>query len=186
MKLSDMFSDPPVGKKSPLPKPEATGWTKRFIDDLAAKMAREVGYRSGEALEPIVTELGGRIVTGNVPETGSTGYVEVEEGGKFLIALSPIPGTYRNNFTIAHELGHYFLHSRIGEKPLFATRQAGDRAEWEANWFAAGFLMPAEEFVEEWKKAEGSIGGLINRYQLSGGAIEIRRKTLEELGYKFG
>lgn len=56
-------------------------------------------------------------MTGNVPETGSTGYVEVEEGGKFLIALSPIPGTYRNNFTIAHEPGHYFLHSRLGEKP---------------------------------------------------------------------
>jgi len=69
-----------------------------------------------------------------------------------------------------------------GETPLFATRQAGNRAEWEANWFAAAFLMPAGQFVDVWNESGGSIGRLINHFQVSGGAIEIRRKTLEEFG----
>lgn len=182
MSFSQGFQEPKVGRTSPHPRPEATGWTKRSIDDLAARAAAELGYKPGADLKPIVEQLGGRVVVGTVPETGSTGYVEVDGEGKFVIALSPLPGEYRNRFTIAHELGHYILHSKIGEKPLFATRQAGSRAEWEANWFAAAFLMPADEFVVQWTESKGSIGRLINHFQVSGGAVEIRRDTLKEFG----
>lgn len=180
MSLSNRFQEPKVGRISPHPGPEETGWTKRSIDDLAARVAKQLGYQPGAPLEPIIKELGGKVVVGTVPETGSTGYVEVDGQGKFVIALSPLPGEYRNRFTIAHELGHYILHSKIGEKPLFATRQAGSRAEWEANWFAAAFLMPADEFVKIWTESGGSVGRLINHFQVSGGAVEIRRDTLKE------
>jgi len=182
MSFSNGFQEPKVGRRSDFPPPEETGWTKRSIDDLAARAAAELGYQPGADLKPIIERLGGRIVVGTVPETGSTGYVEVDGEGKFVIALSPLPGEYRNRFTIAHELGHYILHSKIGEKPLFATRQAGSRVEWEANWFAAAFLMPAEEFVKVWTESEGSVGRLINHFQVSGGAVEIRRDTLKEFG----
>lgn len=182
MSRSQGFQEPKVGRISPHPGPEETGWTKRSIDDLAGRVAAELGYQSGAPLEPIIEQLGGRIVVGTVPETGTTGYVEVDGEGRFVIALSPLPGEYRNRFTIAHELGHYILHSKIGEKPLFATRQAGSRAEWEANWFAAAFLMSADEFVRVWTESGGSVGRLINHFQVSGGAVEIRHKTLEEFG----
>jgi Zn-dependent peptidase ImmA (M78 family) len=182
MSFSQKFQEPTVGRVSHYPGPEATGWTKQSIDNFAAKAAGELGYTSGAPLEPIIEQLGGRIVLGTVPETGTTGYVEVDGEGKFVIALSPLPGEYRNRFTIAHELGHYILHSKIGEKQLFATRQAGSRAEWEANWFAAAFLMPADEFVKVWTESKGSVGRLINHFQVSGGAVEIRRDTLKEFG----
>jgi predicted transcriptional regulator len=182
MSFSQGFLEPTVGRKSVHPGPVATGWTKQSIDDLAARAAGELGYHAGADLGPVIRGLGGEIIVGTVPETGSTGYVEVDAKGKFVIAISPLPGEFRNRFTIAHELGHYILHSKIGETPLFATRQAGNRAEWEANWFAAAFLMPAGQFVDVWNESGGSIGRLINHFQVSGGAIEIRRKTLEEFG----
>jgi len=128
-----------------------------------------------------VEQLGGTVVIGPVDSTGSTGFLQVEEDGSFLIALSPLPGDHRNRFTIAHELGHYFLHAKVGKQKLYATRQAGSRVEWEANWFAGSFLMPAQQFVEAWKRHRGRIGYLISHFRVSGGAIQIRADTLREM-----
>jgi|GEM_PF-323146 len=168
-----------------LPAPKETGWKKRSIDQLGEKAAKALECDPGADLVAIVKSLGGKVVYGPVDRTGSTGFLEVSKTSddKFTIALSPYPGHYRNRFTIAHELGHYFLHSKAGEQELYATRQAGSRVEWEANWFAAAFLMPSEYFVKEWNQSGGSIGHLIDRFQVSGGAIEIRRDTLRDFGH---
>ncbi|MCB1087911.1 MAG: ImmA/IrrE family metallo-endopeptidase, partial [Verrucomicrobiae bacterium] len=182
MSFSQGIPEPTVGRISDLPAPQATGWTKQSIDDFAAKVAEELDYQPGTSLKPLIEKIGGKIVLGPVPDTGTTGYIEVKGPAQFTIALSPLPGDYRNRFTIAHELGHYILHSKIGAVPLFATRQAGSRAEWEANWFAAAFLMPANAFVDAWRESNGSIGRLINRFNVSGGAVEIRQKTLRDFG----
>lgn len=56
----------------------------------------------------------------------------------------------RDRFSIAHELGHYFLHFRMTKQAMVAQRFGSTREEWEANWFAAGFLMPAAEFHEHY------------------------------------
>ncbi len=167
-----------------LPSPKETGWTKRSIDRLGERAAKALGCDPGADLIAIVKSLRGKVIFGPVDRTGSTGFLEVSKASdvKFTIALSPYPGHYRNRFTIAHELGHYFLHSKTGGQELYATRQAGSRVEWEANWFAAAFLMPSESFVTEWNQSGGSIGHLIDRFQVSGGAIEIRRDTLREFG----
>ena len=180
--------------RSDLPAPEATGWSKRAIDELGERASCGLGYQPGsdfQSLAALVADrLKGEVLYGPVDRTGSTGFLEVPESGdggapsRFRIVLSPYPGEYRNRFTIAHELGHYFLHSKAGQQPLYATRQAGSRPEWEANWFAAAFLMPATLFVEQWNGCEGRIGHLINRFQVSGGAIEIRRDTLKEFGHE--
>lgn len=164
------------------PKPQETGWTKRSIDGLAAEIAEKLSYKPGADLQPIVEHLGGKVVLGPVDETGSTGFLQVEEDGDFVIALSPLPSENRNRFTIAHELGHYFLHAKIGKKKLHATRQAGSRVEWEANWFAGAFLMPADPFVKAWEKHNGRVGFLISQFRVSGGAIEIRADTLRQMG----
>jgi len=147
--------NPPLPVRPDYPKPEQTGWTKRAIDGIAAQVAAKLRYEPGADLEPIVEELRGKVVVGPVDETGSTGFLQVDEDGTFVIALSPLPGENRNRFTIAHELGHYFLHAKIGKKKLYATRQAGSRVEWEANWFASSFLMPADAFMKAWQKHNG-------------------------------
>lgn len=187
------FTTGPVPGRLPvrndLPAPVETGWTKRSIDELGERAAARLGYEPGGDLVELVERLGGEVLYGPVDRTGSTGFLEVPPSAdvkdgdpRFRIVLSPYPGEYRNRFTIAHELAHFFLHSKAGQQPLYATRQAGSRVEWEANWFAAAFLMPTEAFVAAWNQANGRIGHLINRFQVSGGAVEIRRDTLREFG----
>lgn len=59
-------------------------------------------------------------------------------------------GTARQNFTIAHEMGHWELHKELflreGEKyqflPRFADPDQNNPLEKEANHFAANLLVP--------------------------------------------
>lgn len=55
---------------------------------------------------------------------------------------------FRQNFTIAHELGHWFLHrNRVNEYQVLMRRPIGGEKsplEKEANFFAASLLVPAE------------------------------------------
>ena len=52
-----------------------------------------------------------------------------------------------------------------------------ERAEWEANWFAAGFLMPQSKFVEASTKMTDS--ELATYFNVSSQAVEIRKRTLK-------
>ena len=58
----------------------------------------------------------------------------------------------RQRFTIAHELGHYFLHRHEGniftDEIFFRAGYLGNekqKMEWQANEFAASILMPRNE-----------------------------------------
>ena len=53
----------------------------------------------------------------------------------------------RHRFTIAHEIGHYFLHKDVSSFSRCAdieTIPAYKDAEWQANVFSAAFLAPPE------------------------------------------
>jgi hypothetical protein len=59
----------------------------------------------------------------------------------------------RINFTVAHELGHYLLHRadhpngiRCGEQDVVRWDSAYGQIEHQANQFAAGLLMPLDDF----------------------------------------
>lgn len=59
----------------------------------------------------------------------------------------------RQLFTMAHELGHYFLHKQKQE--VFYRQAAlvlGGKAkvETEADWFASSLLMPRELLTQYW------------------------------------
>lgn len=64
----------------------------------------------------------------------------------------------RKNFTIAHELGHYFLEFSPEKGKIFAHRENGpaySARENDANSFASELLMPHElldNFIKEIKK----------------------------------
>lgn len=79
--------------------------------------------------------------------------IKTNDNNKFLITyLSDRPET-RTLFSIAHELGHLFLHL-LDENGKIICREGLQRSmertkqELEANEFAAAFLMPDEEFIE--------------------------------------
>ena len=159
--------------------PTPSGLAKTVVDDLAARVAEKVGYKAGESLVNIVNSLGGNLDYQPWTEATGGGSLEVNPDQKtFRIRISPYAGELRNRFTIAHELGHYFLHSDVGKKAIKAERAGTGRVEWEANWFAAGFLMPAEQFKKDWEKHRENIGKLISIYQVSEPVIDIRREYL--------
>ncbi|OCX67546.1 hypothetical protein A6M27_11545 [Acidithiobacillus thiooxidans] len=88
------------------------------------------------------------------------------------IKLNPLNTQYepRKNFTIAHELGHYFMHFENScrefidnKKTMNRTASFWDRKESEANDFAANLLMPvsliltnSKHIIDEYKKENGS------------------------------
>ncbi len=62
----------------------------------------------------------------------------------YLAACNDDP---RHRFTIAHELGHYFMHdesTRFSRCPRNATIPSYRDPEWQANVFASSFLMPKD------------------------------------------
>jgi Zn-dependent peptidase ImmA (M78 family) len=119
---------------------------KTHIDDFASKVAAKLGYAAGDPLEPIVTHLGGHIIYETL-ESLNPASIQVRKQGDFDIYLPLDTSPERDRFSIAHELGHYFLHfPETNNRAMYATRFGSTRVEWEANWFAAGFLMPAGEF----------------------------------------
>lgn len=169
--------------------PKPTNWPKMSVDGFAAKIAGMLELKPGADLQPTVESLGGEIVYGwQTLDEYDGGSIVVRAKDDFTIYLSELTSPKRDRFTIAHELGHLILHymplvEQHGEDIVMrATREkrAGDpvheRAEWEANWFAAGFLMPREIFTT--KAGELREGQLATYFNVSPSAIAIRKKTL--------
>jgi Zn-dependent peptidase ImmA (M78 family) len=83
----------------------------------------------------------------------------------FEIAISPYQSAKRKKFTIAHELGHLFLHMgylldpdlwNVQDEKIY-RRFGTNEEEYQANEFAAALLMPKEEFEKTVSElAEGS------------------------------
>lgn len=80
-----------------------------------------------------------------------------------IITINSALNEHRQNFTIAHELGHIALHSSIVENLLSIEDRENDkntiisksthgRMEYQANTFASFLLMPNTPFYVEVKK----------------------------------
>jgi hypothetical protein len=73
-----------------------------------------------------------------------------------IIYNSAIRSRGRINFTLGHELGHYFLHRSRSGNPIYCSRR--DMWAWdseyglmeaEANEFASHLLMPLDDFRQQ-------------------------------------
>ena len=81
------------------------------------------------------------------------------EGNKKVIAVNNTHHRNRKRFSIAHEIGHFWLHCTSGDDYLFvdkATYYRNNLAhsglssnEIEANRFAASLLMPRHHILSE-------------------------------------
>jgi Zn-dependent peptidase ImmA (M78 family) len=124
--------------------------------------------------------------------------------GRALIGVNNTHHDNRQRFTIAHEIGHFLLHtgqdvyvqgcSGSGLKVSLRDENASARTdveEREANFFAAELLMPAMflhadlksygtfDFLEE-DTLGGVLGSLAEKYKVSKHALAYR---LVNLGY---
>jgi len=112
-------------------------------------------------------------------------------GNKVVLLVNQSDAPYRKRFTIAHELGHYFLHlhgdGEFIDKEVNLFRQPkGDpngwtpvqRAEYQANMFAAALLMPEDAVQKAWDET-ASLERLAREFNVSEQAMGIR---LDQMG----
>lgn len=111
-------------------------------------------------LDTILTASGGKIGVFSEYDPQSFDRLRIDGVGNYLINLSKLSFLYRDNFTIAHELGHYFLHfyltSPRPSTPLLFGLNVGDNIEWQANRFGAALLMPEALLREKFSEYNGN------------------------------
>jgi hypothetical protein len=159
-------------------KPQPSNWSRMAVVRVASEIAQNIGFKPGDDIFDVVKANGGRIRCCDVPEWADiSGTVFIHGKKDFDIVIPTFTGPLRDKFTIAHELGHYVLHTGRFTKQICANRGATDRAEWEANWFATGFLMPEKLFKEALDKFGQNPVEIASYFGVSQSAAEIRIKT---------
>ena len=163
--------------------------TRRMINSLAEDVlsAYNISVPIGN-IDEIVEKLGGTI---QKEAFFSDGAVE-KEGNGFKIIVSPFQDEKRERFTIAHELGHLFLHmgyrtnNELWEKQEnnIYHRIGNSEKEYQANEFAAAFLMPATEYLAVLiKVAEGNMVDTSKIAEYFNVSIEAAANRGKFLGY---
>jgi Zn-dependent peptidase ImmA (M78 family)/DNA-binding XRE family transcriptional regulator len=93
----------------------------------------------------------------------------------------------RRNFDLAHELGHLLLHYKVEFSSL--DSKSHREYEQEANIFAGAFLLPENEFIEDFsllpkKSNPDSYYELKKKWIVSFQALAYRAQSLELLDYQ--
>lgn len=128
---------------------------RRIINDMAQSV-RQI-YEIDDVIkniDEIVISMNGKIEEDSSMNAFSDGRIFKSGPDSFIISISPNQSKQRRNFTIAHELGHLFLHMGFQTNPLLWEsqnntryyRSGKSREEYQANEFAAAFLMPNDLF----------------------------------------
>lgn len=99
------------------------------------------------------------------------------DDGSWEITLPHGTPSARDNFTIAHELGHIFLEHTLDNNKI-ARSGLSTLTEIAANAFAAEFLMPEEKFRLEAQKCNFNERTLAEKFGVSQTAALIRMTAL--------
>jgi Zn-dependent peptidase ImmA (M78 family) len=114
------------------------------------------------------------------PDTAKvSGMIDYQKGRIFVNTAQPLD---RQRFTLAHEIGHAYLHKDNGALPAIVDFRAEmdhpqSEKEKEANQFAAALLMPREPFIRQWLQWKGDVDTLCKIFGASKQAVEIRRDS---------
>lgn len=171
-----------------------------FTAKAAARELRKQLYKGSRKtdIKKVAKHLGVRVIEQALPDDTS-GVLVVDKGVPTVI-VNASEGPYRQKFTIAHELGHFYMHKPTGihvdKKSAWAYRNESsklgtDMIEVEANQFAAEILMP-EEVIGGYQKKhkitdfdDSMIEGLAKYLGVSFTAMTIRLTSLRLLKASF-
>lgn len=111
-------------------------------------------------MSQIVEEIGGKVIEDNsksgVYDGRITRKYSKDDNTQFKIFIPEDQHEERKKFTIAHELGHLFLHMGYKidnnlweqQKDIDYYRDGNSEEEFQANEFAASLLMPKKQYKE--------------------------------------
>ena len=134
------------------------------------------------------------LLTAKLPEnvSGVINYFSDETDPGFVIFINKNKPVTRQHFTIAHELGHYFLHQEEIKKEFFVDEEnvldhtsmlyrrdeaVSTRLETEANNFAASLIMPEDLVKKAWEKLH-DVDDCAQLFSVSVEAMSIRLSRL--------
>lgn len=130
------------------------------------------------------------LVEGKPESTEGVSGMLLRHGNDFCIVYAThIPSWGFQRFSVAHELGHYFLPGHVDQllKDEFHVSRAGfvsgDPYELEADHFAAGLLMPSAPFRKEMDGHDSGLDALsaiADRCETSLTATAIRYAELTD------
>lgn len=152
---------------------QATGFTSIPVDParLATALGIEIKY------ERLSQDVSGALM---------------RKGEKAVIAVNSEHSANRRTFTLAHEIGHFFLHQ---DDPVFLDKvvmhrnavssRGDDIKEIQANQFAASLLMPRdvlesayEKLLETTNVRHEIVERLARQFSVSKHAMELRLVNL--------
>lgn len=129
--------------------------TRSYINNLAERVINVYNIDIPITnIDDVVRTIGGTIVEKNNFDDLCDGTIIKEGENSFRIAISPYQNDQRRAFTIAHELGHLFLHMgyrtnpslwKVQDQRVF-RRFGSSEQEYQANEFAAALLMPKNTY----------------------------------------
>jgi len=172
---------------------------KSYIErETEALLKRHNLFRAPVDVYNLAQKLGIKVEPKNLDDNVS-GFL-VKKAGESVIGVNSNHHEVRQRFTIAHEEGHFILHS---ETPLFvddykgsilyrATNKSHDfKKERQANMFAAALLMPKALIGQELKKIpfhleyEQKLSRISDIFKVSQQAMDYRLKSLGHYEYGF-
>ncbi|MFI9453373.1 ImmA/IrrE family metallo-endopeptidase [Amycolatopsis sp. NPDC052450] len=139
--------------------------------DAAAEVRRRWGVPDGpvESVVALLEAAGGVVVPRETPSRAWDAVSQWPEGEAPVFLLNAATPTDRQRFTLAHELGHMICH------PHPVPEQ-----EQQADEFAAEFLMPASQILDEMSSGLNieQLGQLKQRWKVSMAALVRRAHDL--------
>ncbi len=121
--------------------------TRNYIEELAQAVITAYNIPTPiNDIEKVVQDMGGQIEVKRDFDDLCDGTIRKDRDG-FHIAVSPFQNDRRKAFTIAHELGHFFMICIFGFKLQrnFSHEEIPpyQDPEWQAKCFAGEFMIPA-------------------------------------------
>ena len=165
---------------------------REYINELAEHISESLDLSIPVSLEQVVAKLGGELSRQKLPESVDAIIYKMGDAFQIVISEDSKAGN-RDRFSIAHELGHLFLHmgylidpekwaSTPEYKDSVYLRYGYSEEEFEANEFAAALLMPRSAYaaaVEKYTVAgRCDVAKLADHFQVSKKAALIRGRWL--------
>jgi Zn-dependent peptidase ImmA (M78 family) len=156
------------------------------IEQKAEDILNESGFRAIPiSVEDIAAHY--KLQIGKATSTDFSGIL-IRKDGAALIGINSTDTPRRQRFTIAHEIGHFFLHPTNEVLVDYRRSSKGTHRtpkEREADIFAASLLMPRQELIKDFMRIAGGtltdeeqtknvVSLLATKYEVSDEAMNIR------------
>jgi hypothetical protein len=180
-----------MGEYSFKSDPRIGDWQRELLRDFCSSLEGDIVR--------LVNTLGLKVLTDELLPY-ERGYLEntpkFESSSGWVIKINQSDRPEIQNFTVAHELGHFILHkASLKDLDVFdgrmnrSTQSAADPfaylekrdqlMESEANGFAALLLMPPNLFKPAYQRLRGNVTDLARLFFVTEGAVERRIKELK-------